>query len=75
MSLRHGLNLNTAAGRLLAHVLASVAACERKVESERQQARIEAARAANGGRCPRGGRKAGTRVEVTEQVERGIPER
>jgi hypothetical protein len=35
---------------------------------------IEAARAENGGRCPWGGRKAGTRVKVTEEVETAIHE-
>jgi DNA invertase Pin-like site-specific DNA recombinase len=75
VSLRDGLGLNTAAGRLMAHVLASVAAYELEVKTERQRAGIEAARAENGGRCPWGGRKAGTRVKVTEEVERVIGER
>jgi DNA invertase Pin-like site-specific DNA recombinase len=75
VSLRDGLDLNTAAGRLMAHVLASVAAYELEVKSERQRAGIEAARADNGGRCPWGGRKAGTRVKVTQEVERVIRER
>jgi DNA invertase Pin-like site-specific DNA recombinase len=69
VSLRDGLDLHTAAGRLMAHVLASVAAYELEVKSERQRAGIEAARAENGGRCPWGGRKPGTRVKVTEEVE------
>jgi DNA invertase Pin-like site-specific DNA recombinase len=75
VSLRDGLDLNTAAGRLMAHVLASVAAYELEVKTERQQAGIEAARAENGGRCPWGGRRPGTRVKVTEEVERVIWER
>jgi DNA invertase Pin-like site-specific DNA recombinase len=75
VSLRDGLDLNTAAGRLMAHVLASVAAYELEVKTERQRAGIEAARAENGGRCPWGGRKPGTRVKVTEEVERVIRER
>jgi DNA invertase Pin-like site-specific DNA recombinase len=75
VSLRDGLDLNTAAGRLMAHVLASVAAYELEVKTERQRAGIEAARAENNGRCPWGGRKAGTRVKVTEEVERVIRER
>jgi DNA invertase Pin-like site-specific DNA recombinase len=74
VSLRDGLDLNTAAGRLMAHVLASVAAYELEVKSERQLAGIEAVRAANGGACPWGGRKPGTRVKVTEEVERTIRE-
>jgi DNA invertase Pin-like site-specific DNA recombinase len=75
VSIRDGLDLNTAAGRLMAHVLASVAAYELEVRTERQRAGIEAARAEHGGRCPWGGRKAGTRVKVTEEVERVIRER
>lgn len=75
VSIRDGLDLNTAAGRLMAHVLASVAAYELEVKSERQRAGIEAARAENGGRCPWGGRRPGTRVKVTEEVERVIRER
>jgi DNA invertase Pin-like site-specific DNA recombinase len=59
----------------MAHVLASVAAYELEVKTERQRAGIEAARAEPGGRCPWGGRKAGTRVKVTEEVERVIRER
>jgi DNA invertase Pin-like site-specific DNA recombinase len=75
VSLRDGLDLNTAAGRLMAHVLASVAAYELEVRTERQRAGIEAAKAENGGRCPWGGRKRGTRVKVTEEVERVIRQR
>ena len=59
----------------MAHVLASVAAYELEVKSERQRAGIEAARSEYGGRCPWGGRRAGTRVKVTEEVERVIRER
>lgn len=75
VSLRDGLDLNTAAGRLMAHVLASVAAYELEIKTERQRSGIEAARAENGGRCPWGGRKPGTRVKVTVEVERVIRER
>src|SRR5262249_15809405 len=46
VSLRDGLDLNTPAGRLMAHVLASVAAYETEVRFERQTAGIAAARAA-----------------------------
>jgi DNA invertase Pin-like site-specific DNA recombinase len=59
----------------MAHVLASVASYELEVKTERQRAGIEAARAENGGRCPWGGGKAGTRVKVTEEVERVVRER
>jgi len=63
VSLRDGLDLNTAAGRLMAHVLASVAAYELEVKCERQLAGIAEARRQNGGRCPWGGRRPGTRVK------------
>jgi DNA invertase Pin-like site-specific DNA recombinase len=72
VSLRDGLDLNTPAGRLMAHVLASVAAYELEVKTERQAAGIEAARQANGGKCPWGGRKPGVRVKVTPEVELAI---
>jgi DNA invertase Pin-like site-specific DNA recombinase len=52
----------------MAHVLAGVAAYELEVRTQRQ-------RAEHGGRCPWGGRKQGTRVTVTEEVERVIRER
>jgi DNA invertase Pin-like site-specific DNA recombinase len=42
---------------------------------DRHGAGLEAARAENGGRCPWGGRKPGTRVKVTKEVERVIRER
>jgi putative DNA-invertase from lambdoid prophage Rac len=58
----------------MAHVLASVAVYELEVKTERQLAGIEAARAENGGKCPWGGRKAGTRVKVTEEVEAAVHE-
>jgi DNA invertase Pin-like site-specific DNA recombinase len=72
VSIRDGLDLNTAAGRLMAHVLASVAVYELEVKSERQLEGIEAVRKANGGKCTWGGRKKGTRIKVTEEVEAAI---
>jgi len=45
ISLRDGLDLSTPAGRLMANVLASVAAYETEVRSERQMAGITAAKA------------------------------
>lgn len=45
-SLRDSLDLETAAGRLMANVLASVASYETEIRRERQQAGIEAAKAA-----------------------------
>lgn len=67
VSLREGLDLATPAGRLMAHVLASVAQYETEERRERQAAGIAAARKA-GKRW--GGSKAGVRKKVTEdQIE------
>ncbi len=67
VSLRDGMDLGTAAGRLIANVLASVAAYENEVRSERIRAGQSAARAA-GKRW--GGSKKGRRLKVTqEQVD------
>lgn len=63
-SLRDKIDLDTAAGRLMANVLASVAAYENEVRSERIVAGQEAARAA-GKRW--GGSKSGRRVKVTDE--------
>jgi len=68
-SLTEGLSLGTAAGRLMAHVIASVAQYENEVRGERVRAGIAAARA-EGKRW--GGRKVGTRVKVTVEVERMV---
>lgn len=67
ISLREGVDLSTPAGRLMANVLASVAAYENEVRSERILAGQAAARAA-GKRW--GGSEKGRRLRVTaEQVE------
>jgi DNA invertase Pin-like site-specific DNA recombinase len=71
VSLKDSLDLGTAAGRLMAHVLASVAAYETEVRHERQLAGIAAAKAL-GKRW--GGRKRGTRIKVTPERERAIRE-
>ena len=66
VSLKDGLDLATPAGRLMANVLASVAAYETEVRAERVLAGQAAARAA-GKRW--GGSKSGRRVKVTpEQI-------
>ncbi len=66
VSLKEGIDLSTAAGRMLANVLASVAQFEREVRSERQAAGIAAAKASG---KTWGGSKAGVRKKVTpEQV-------
>ncbi len=72
LSLRDSLDLSTAAGRLMAGVLASVARYETEVRRERQQAGITKVRDENGGKCPWGGRKTGTRVRVTTEKETAI---
>jgi DNA invertase Pin-like site-specific DNA recombinase len=66
LSLRDSLDLETAAGRLMANVLASVASYETEVRRERQQAGIEAAKAAG---VTWGGSEKGRLLTVTpEQV-------
>lgn len=69
VSVRDGLDLATPAGRLMAHVLASVAQYEREVRSERQRAGIDAA-LRSGTYTP--GRKQGDRWRVTDEMEREI---
>jgi DNA invertase Pin-like site-specific DNA recombinase len=66
VSLREGFDLSTPAGRLMAGVLASVAAYETEVRKERQLAGIAKAKAEG---KSWGGRKVGTRVKVTEEKE------
>jgi DNA invertase Pin-like site-specific DNA recombinase len=66
VSLREGFDLATPAGRLMAGVLASVAAYETEVRKERQLAGIAKAKA--DGKVW-GGRKLGTRVRLTEEKE------
>ena len=69
VSLREGFDLGTPAGRLMAGVLASVAAYETEVRKERQMAGIAAVREHNGGKCPWGGRKPGVpNKETTEKI-------
>ena len=69
VSIREGLDLSTPAGRLMAHVLASVAQYETEVRGERILAGQAAARAA-GKRW--GGSKAGRRVKVTPEQAKVI---
>jgi DNA invertase Pin-like site-specific DNA recombinase len=69
VSLKDGLDLKTAAGRLMANVLASVAAYETEVRSERVVAGQQAARAA--GRTW-GGSPPGRRLKVTPEQEASI---
>jgi len=65
-SLRDKVDLSTPAGRLLANVLASVAAYENEVRGERIRAGQAAAKAAG---KSWGGRKKGHRVKVTDEQQ------
>jgi len=69
VSLKDGIDLSTPAGRMLANVLASIAQFETEVRAERVIAGQQAARAAG---KSIGGRKAGTRVRLTEEKERAV---
>lgn len=69
VSLKDGIDLSTAAGRLIANVLASVAEYENEVRSERVRAGQDAARAA-GKRW--GGSEKGRRIKVTAEAEATI---
>ena len=69
VSLREGFDLATPAGRLMAGVLASVAAYETEVRKERQLAGIAKAKAEG---KQWGGRKPGTRVKLTVEKEKLI---
>ena len=62
VSLREGLDLSTPAGRLMAHVLASVAQYETEIRGERVRAGQAAARAQG---KTWGGSQKGRRVKVT----------
>lgn len=69
LSLRDGFDPSTPSGRLQRNILASVAQFETEVRKERQANGIAAARAANNGKCPWGGRKPGSRLTLTEEKE------
>ena len=69
VSIREGFDIATPAGRLMAGVLASVASYETEVRKERQLAGIAKAKADG---KSWGGRKAGTRVKLTEEKEVAI---
>lgn len=69
VSLKDGLDLSTAAGRLMAHVLASVAQFETELRVERILAGQAAARAAG---KVWGGGKTGRRVRLSVEKEKAI---
>ncbi|MCA9187443.1 MAG: recombinase family protein, partial [Planctomycetales bacterium] len=64
ISLRDGLDLSTPSGRLMAHVLASVAQYENEVRVERVMAGQARARAAG---VSWGGSERGRRIKVTDE--------
>ena len=69
ISLREGFDLATPAGRLMAGMLASVAAYETEVRKERQLMGIAKAKAAG---KKWGGRNTGTRIRLTTEKEKLI---
>ena len=69
VSLKDGIDLSTASGRMLANVLASVAQFETELGAERVRAGQAAAKAAG---TSIGGRMAGTRVRLTLEKERAV---
>ncbi len=69
VSLKDGIDLSTAAGRMMANVLASVAQFETEIRAERVRAGQAAAKAAG---KSIGGRKAGTRVRLTLEKESAV---
>ena len=69
VSLKDGIDLSTASGRMLANVLASVAQFETELRAERVKAGQAAAKAAG---KSIGGRKAGTRVRLTVEKEKAV---
>jgi DNA invertase Pin-like site-specific DNA recombinase len=69
VSLKEGLDLSTPAGRLMAHVLASVAQYETEVRAERVRAGQEAAKAAG---VTWGGSEKGWRRKATQEKARTV---
>lgn len=69
VSLKDGIDLSTASGRMLANVLASVAQFETELRAERVRAGQAAAKATG---KSIGGRKAGTRVRLTLEKESAV---
>lgn len=69
VSLKDGIDLSTASGRMLANVLASVAQFETELRAERVRAGQAAAKAAG---KSIGGRVKGTRVRLTEEKEKAV---
>lgn len=72
ISLRDGVDLSTAAGRMLANVLASIAQFETEVRSERQLAGIAVAKAKGVRFGPEPGKYKGRRLKVSQEQEQVI---
>ena len=69
VSLKDGLDLSTAAGRMMAGVLASVAQYETEVRAERIHAGLEVAKAQGKRLGPEPGSRKGKRLHVTAEQE------
>jgi|APThiThiocy_cv2_1041547.scaffolds.fasta_scaffold89806_1 DNA invertase Pin-like site-specific DNA recombinase len=69
VSLKDGLDLGTAAGRMMAGVLASVAQYETEVRAERIHAGLEVAKAQGKRLGPEPGSRKGKRLHVTTEQE------
>ena len=69
VSLKDGLDLSTPAGRLMANVLASVAAYETEIRADRIHAGLEAAKASGKRLGPAPGSRIGKRLKVTPEQE------
>ena len=72
VSLKDGLDLATPAGRLMANVLASVAAYETEVRADRVQAGLDAAKAAGRKLGPAFGSRLGKPLKVNPEQESAI---
>jgi DNA invertase Pin-like site-specific DNA recombinase len=71
ISLKDSIDLGTASGRMLANVLASMAAYETKLKSERVKAGQDAARASG---KKWGGSQKGRRIKVTDEQAKIVKE-
>lgn len=69
VSITEGLDLAQPAGRLIANIMASVAAFERELRTERQLAGIDAAKAAG---KTWGGSEKGRSLKVTPEIRRQV---
>lgn len=68
-SLREAVDVSTPFGEAMCEILAVFGKLETRIRQERQRAGIEARRDPVTRRCPWGGRRAGSRVKVSEEKE------